>query len=459
MFKYVRRLVIFEYLKTGTKFFFGRINTNHFLGSFQNCIRNRVFLSKDYTKINQRLILRNLRLAYKKSSYYKNLLTSSNIDLSNFDYTRDWERIPFLTKDLIRENFKGMLTMKVRDYVGFITTGGSTGTPLGFYRYGGYDPEHQFFLFKLIGFDRRNDRILWMGGTELSKTEVEKNIFWKEHNVKYYKYYSLSSQYLTKENWRYYIEFFLQYKPTIIRGYPSFVFLFCEYLKDNNIKITHEIKGVELTSEVAYDYQKTLIKKVLGADIFLQYGHAEGSVFGFSLANDDEIYCSPFYGLTEVIDDQGKHVNEGEIGEIVVTGVDNYAMQFIRYRTGDLAKFKGNKNGITILSKVFGRTQDIIYDIEMNKILVTAIIYGMHYKAFNNIKQFQMVQKKPGEIIFNIVKGEGYTQDNEEELRSKFKDIASFRTTFNYLEAIPLTKRGKQIFLIQEVKDEVTDLV
>jgi len=86
------------------------------------------------------------------------------------------------------------------------------------------------------------------------------------------------------------------------------------------------------------------------------------------------------------------HVNRGELGEVVVTGFYNYAMPFIRYKMGDLAIFSGDNDGIVRLKSVVGRTQDYIYSSNMDKILLTALIFGLHYKAFANIRKWQIVQ-------------------------------------------------------------------
>lgn len=451
--KKAKRLIDFQYLTYTIKYFYGRVIIKKYLSVLYNSHSNVDIQTYNFEIIQRKKMLSVINFASRKSEYYKNVFKQNNIDISNFDINNDWNKIPCIDRDIINQNSSSLYTMKIKDYVGRVTTGGSTGNPLGFYRFGGYDSEHQLFLFQIMGFKKNIDKILWMGGTELPKSLTGNNVFWKHHNAFNYKYYSLSSQYMTNDNIDIYIKFFMEYKPTIIRGYPSFIYLFCENLKIKNIKIGFSIKGVELTSEVSYDYQKKLIKEVLDTKIYLQYGHAEGSVFGYSYADSETVYCSPVYGYTEILDKNGKHVNSGEIGEVIVTGFDNLAMQFIRYKTGDLAEYGETNNGITVLNKIYGRTQDFLYDSKMNKILVTAIIYGMHYKAFTNIKQMQLIQRVPGEVIFCIVRHQSYSEEDEIELKTKFMDTAGFKSEFIYKDFIETTNRGKIKFVVQEVND------
>lgn len=60
----------------------------------------------------------------------------------------------------------------------------------------------------------------------------------------------------------------------------------------------------------------------------------------------------------------GHPVGPGEDGEVVVTHLDNWAMPFIRYRTGDVAQFDNTSCGwgrhLSIMKKIQGRTTDFV---------------------------------------------------------------------------------------------------
>ena len=47
----------------------------------------------------------------------------------------------------------------------------------------------------------------------------------------------------------------------------------------------------------------------------------------------------PEYGVTEILRPDGAPCAPGEVGEIVGTGFNNYALPMLRYRTGDLGWF------------------------------------------------------------------------------------------------------------------------
>ncbi|MCK2156180.1 hypothetical protein [Exiguobacterium sp. 17-1] len=407
-------------------------------------------------EINKKMLLKLIKFSYRNSTYYRNVLKNKKIDMKKISVDNVYDlvnKIPLLNKEIIRGNTKSILTVNSKKkYVGKMTTGGSTGEPLSFYTMGGYDKEHQEFLYKLMGYEN-GDLIIALDGTFIEKETLDQGIFWTEKNKSSIPYgkVALSSHYLNDDTIGEYIKYISESNVKIIRGYPSFIEKIARYILQNDIDIKSSLKGIQLTSESFYDYQVVLIKNAFNCNVYSQYGHAESSVFGYTINDQMEIYCSPFYGYTEVLNSDGEHVKSGEVGEIVVTGFNNTAMPFIRYQTGDLAVFSRRENGIVVLETIYGRTQDIIYSEDDQEIRLTALIFGRHYKAFDNIIKWQIVQNEKGKVAFNIVKSINYTEIDEKEIRDNFIELSGIETNFNYVNEIDLTKRGKNKFLIQNI--------
>ena len=298
------------------------------------------------------------------------------------------------------------------------------------------------------------DMIVAFDGSSVRAKLLDADIYWvatSNEDIPYGRL-SYSSLYLREETVSYYVRHMLDTAPSILRGYPSFLNDIAEYISEKGISIPFHIKGVQLTAENAYDWQIENMRRPFNTKVFLQYGHSEVCVYGYTFDDTCEYYCSPFYGLTEVLGEDGKHVNTGEVGEVVVTGFYNSAMPFIRYRTGDLALFNGETDGIVRLGKIVGRAQDYILTEDGERISLTALIIGQHYRAFKNIQKSQLLQDIPGRVKVRIVKGEGFSVEDELEIRDKFKGICDVDTEFEYVDYIPLTPRGKFRFLVQNIR-------
>lgn len=393
------------------------------------------------------------RYAYKCSPYYRRLFSDHGILPENF--LNDLSRFPRLDKAIIRREGDNLLAMPhSKEDLTLFSTGGSTGEPLSFFTCGGADHWHQQFLFEVMGY-RPNDRILAMDGSIVPPAERQRGVYWVRKNTRELPYgsFGLSSQYLTPENIGRYCDFIQEFKPHFIRGYPSFINTVSQYVIDNDVRFDFPIKGVELTSESHYDQQLDNIERAFRAPTFDQYGHAEAAVFGYSLGRHTSIFCSPFYGYTEVLDDNGTHVQAGHVGEVVVTGFHNYAMPFLRYRTGDLAQYEGRDNGIMRFTRVIGRTQDYVYNERMETVLLTALIFGRHLRCFSRIRKWQLVQDVPGAVTFRIIPDGDFGASEEDEVSNAFKDSGMSGVSFEYPPSLPLTARGKSKLLVQNLTD------
>lgn len=333
------------------------------------------------------------------------------------------------------------------------TTGGSTGHPFGFELSANHDPVHQEFLWRLMGF-RKGDRIICVNGVSLPAEKTEQNIFYYNLSPSQLPYggYALSCLYLKEESAKYYFDYMEEIKPSFLRGYPSAIYRLAQYADTHKLKFGFSLKGVQLTSETAFEYQIEYIERVFDTKVFLQYGHTEAAVFAYTYDESRKYRCSPLYGHVEVLDEQGNHVKEGETGEIVVTSYSNFAMPFIRYKTGDLAEYGGTRGAVITLNKIQGRTQDVIYTSSKSAVFLTALIFGLHYQAFAHISRWKIIQKEYGKVIFQIIKDVGYSEADEEELRESFSRNAGIETRFEYVEDIALTQRGKSVFLDQQLK-------
>ena len=409
---------------------------------------------KNFTEVRDLLLQRFIIYAYKNSRYYKILIDNLNINLGSIESIKEkWSKIPFLDKGIIKNKELEIKAISPnKEYISHITTGGSTGQPFGFDLYGGHDYVHQEFLYKIMGYED-GDKILALDGTLVSELDLSKNIYWTKksnHNLPYGSM-ALSSHYLNKTTIKHYLQFIENFNPAIIRGYPSIFEYLAKYINENKINFKTKLKGIELTSESFSNQQVDCISKAFKTRVFSQYGHAEASVFGYTTSKDLTIYCSPLYGFTEIIGIDEQHVHPGQIGEVVVTGFNNHATPFIRYRTGDLAVYGGEENGIVKLSKIYGRTQDVVYDSNMQEVRLTALVFGRHYHAFDNIEKWQIIQNSPGEVIFKIIKGKKFNQADENEIKENFFKIGNIRTTLEFTDNISKTKRGKSKLLIQNI--------
>lgn len=241
-------------------------------------------------------------------------------------------------------------------------------------------------------------------------------------------------------------------RPSILRGYPSFIYDLAVYIITHQQDYEWKVKGVVLTSEMATEQQVKAIELAFSTKVWFEYGHSELSVFAFSEGINMPYYCSPYYGYTEVLDESGRHVDVGQVGEVVVTGFYTHALPFIRYKTGDRAIYGGVQKGCVTLTNLMGRTQDYIYKKNGEKIALTALIFGQHLRAFNTIEKWQLIQNTPGELEILLKVSESYNTVFEKEIIDKFYTLCNITPVLLYDKPFVITSAGKFKFLIQNVR-------
>lgn len=407
------------------------------------CIIKQKIISRSNNFYLQNKLLRNmLKYATNNTEYYK-IIKSNKL-----------EDFPVISKQEIKNNFDKFVSNKKELYFYRESkTGGSTGEPFFFYNQMYADKNYQLKYWKKLGY-KRGDKILSLTGSSFNKKDVESNIIIKKVKHSSYGDYVMSSLYLNEFNIKNYVTELIKLKPSFIRGYPSFVYELSKYILNEKVFIEFDIKAIQLTSEIAMEYQIDSIRKAFNTKVFYQYGHTECCVFGYTLNEEEKYYIEPLYGKVEILDENNKNVREGEIGEVVVTSYYNFVMPLIRYRTGDLAEFGGyDKENRMILNKIFGRTQDFVYDKNNQKICLTSLIFAQHFEAMKNIEKWQIEQFYPGTIIIHLVKSNNYSITDEIEIKNLFYKISNFNIIFDYLDDIEKTNRGKTLMLKQHIQN------
>ncbi|WP_026810768.1 phenylacetate--CoA ligase family protein [Arenibacter latericius] len=410
-------------------------------------------LSTEQVKsLNEKEFKKILRHAYTTTPYYKTLFDKYNIDTTNWSNYRE---IPVLNKSIIKDHGKDLISSNYDiKFLGKRFTGGSTGQPMEFYtekRGGLRDNAHHWYLYHLIGY-KPGEIILGFYGRQVSEKYTDKNIYWNKtigDNV--FGDYVFSLFYLNDQTAPYYVEKIIALRPTILRGYPSFLNSLATYILSNNIRLVLNIKGVVLTAELCSDIQRENIEQAFGCKVYLEYGHKEISVFCHSTATSYKYFSAPLYCYLEVLNDDGTETPIGQVGRIVTTGFCNYGMPFIRYDTADLGRVSSRNGGVVTLSEIMGRSQDYLIDKNNEKINLIATIYRYKIDAFKRIKRWQIKQNVPGKIEILIIPDTQFSKDDELEILNTVELFKKFIVEFHYVDDIPKSKIGKHLAVLQNI--------
>lgn len=396
-----------------------------------------------------------LEHSYKNVPYYNKIFEEKGLKPEDIKSLNDLKMLPVLTKEKIIKNFKEFKPKNYSDkQLEYVTTGGSTGIPLGFF----YEKkktnalELAFIktLWDRVSYDFR-DKVVILRGNIINDLSVKKGQYWEYSFNKLI----MSSYHMTDENLFKYIETIREYNPKFMQCYPSSITILAKFMQENNIEPFPNLKAILCGSENIYAWQRELIESALECRVFSWYGHSEKAVLAGECEKSNSYHVFPEYGIVEFLNKEGNPAKENELAEIVATGFINYAFPFIRYKTMDLGTFSRQKctcgRDYILINKINGRLQEFIVSSEGRYISMVAI--NMHSDVFDNVKQFQFYQEKVGEVFFNIVKKDSYTELDTEKIKKELsKKLGNdINLKINFVEDIPRTPSGKHRFLIQKL--------
>lgn len=394
--------------------------------------------------------------AYENVPYYKKLFDKENIDAYSINNFEDIKKVPYLTKEIIKENINDLYNKNYPKYkIEKKTTGGSTGTPMSLYQDKFYTREvEQAFvsdMWSRVGYDKnKRQKIAYLRGTRI-KGDFEKN----------FNKLILNSFNLTEKNYIKYIDRLNEFNPDFLNGYPSILYIFSKYIVENEIDINMpNLKAVLLTSENVYDFQRELIEKAFKVRSYSFYGHTERACIGGECEKSIFYHISPQYGYTELINEKGEEsTKDGEYVEIVCTGFINPVMPFIRYKTQDIAinstKKCSCKRNYKIIETIEGRAQDFVFDNDRNMKSFTCQDEPL-WSVKDKITAYQYIQEKPGEIILNIESKMMLTDCDLNNVKQDFENtFLGFNLTIKIVDKIEKNKNGKFRYLEQKIKNKM----
>lgn len=386
--------------------------------------------------------------------YYRKWFGEHNIS-SEIKTFNDFQKLPLLNKDIVEMNGINMIndkyslaSLEVR------TTGGTTGKQLRFYTepelYIGREYPFIDAIWGRIGYIRGKSRVAQI------RNQVINNGLWMENHrsgVLVFDTYHLSDYNIDKI-----LRKLIEWKAEFLHTYPSTALILCDYIRRERINFHSSLRAILVTSENLYPGQKETIEEYLQARCFTFYGHSEAAGLAGWCECSDLYHIQSEYGYIELVDEHGDVIDAPNIrGEIVCTGFDNFAMPFIRYRTGDYSSYADNQlckcgRHYKLLNRIEGRwMQEMFIGKEGNKISMTAL--NMHTDIFKNVENYQFVQNEIGKCILKIVKNDNYSlldeQKIQREILSKFDTSLSLQ--FEYVKKIDKTIAGKQRYIIQNV--------
>lgn len=417
------------------------------------------YLSKEELDNLQFLKLNNiLHHAYKNCPLYTKKFDSVGFHPDQFSKLKDLEKVPFLTKQEIRDNLDVITATNLPpERRETVNTGGTTGVPMKFYR----DRDTIDWMNALYFRTTRmygcsvGSKTAWIWGLKKEDEYLDfRNVDFKTMFMKNTIWYNGFD--MNPESMREFSDFSWNYKPELLISYVSSLFEYAKFLEKTGNKF-HPPNAIWLTAEPVNDFQRRKIEEIFGCPTFSQYGASEILHMSTECSAHEGLHVHADSRLIEITDEKGKVLDPNESGFITVTDLENYVMPIIRYKNDDVASYM---EGACSCGNQFPRLHDIMGRVyNVFKLRSGKQIYGHMFsrKLFSfveEIRQFQIHQTDYDTIIVYLVPGKiGDRKMLEKELLAYFSHYTGEEVSycFNYVNHIKRERSGKLLYTKSDV--------
>ncbi len=201
----------------------------------------------------------------------------------------------------------------------------------------------------------------------------------------------------------FYLDSIITSKVKILRALPQFLFWLAKRAHERDLTF----KSLEVVlpyGGLACEEIIKVVERVFCVPFVDVYGTGEIGAIGCSIKHKGAIDIYKNTIIVEVLNELNEPVEEGEVGKLVVTDLNNLAMPIIRYEIGDIAKVvsRDNKYGQCSCIKILGRMQEL-YTKKNGEVVHVRQMQNLFY-LFENIINFKISEIAPEKFSVLLVK-------------------------------------------------------
>jgi phenylacetate-CoA ligase len=389
--------------------------------------------------------------AYEKVPFYRQAFDRINLSPRDINSLKDIEKIPFTTKDDLRDNYPyGMFAVPMKDVVRIHASSGTTGRPTVV----GYTRKDLDTWSELVA------RMAFMAGAreqDIAQISFGYGLFTGALGLHYgLERIGAAVVPVSSGNTERQINLMRDFGSTVLVSTPSYAMYMAEVseemgVKRDDIRLRLGLFGAEGSTKE----MRNEIERRWGITATENYGLSEiiGPGVSGECEEKDGMHIAEDHFLAEIIDPAtGRKLDYGEKGELVITTLTKEALPLLRYRTRDITSLNPEpcRCGRTLMrmSRVEGRSDDMliirgvnVFPSQIESVLMNIKGVGPHYEIVVTRKGYL------DELTVNVELVDGEMLDKYQRLeelnaqiRHKLKTVLQIDAKVNLVEPRSLTR-------------------
>lgn len=409
-------------------------------------------------ELQETRLQRLIRHAQLHVPYYAEMMQQRRLTPEDISSLADLQKLPLLSKAALRENlyFDLFADNHRKPEMLKIATSGSTGEPLVLYADRRQLEMRWASTFRSAEWTgwRFGDRQarLWHQTLGMTRTQV----FREYLDAWFMRRLFIPAYEMNEQNLASLIDRLRRFRPLLIDGYAEIFNFLAHYARQHGITGV-EPKAIMTSAQIMPPQVRAVIEKEFDTRVFDKYGSREFSGIAYECDHHQGHHIMAESYIIEILKD-GRPASPGELGEVVITDLNNYAVPLIRYRIGDLAvamdpdEVCACGRGLPRLGRIEGRAQALVFCA--NGTWLPGTFFAHFFKDYDfAVRQYQVVQNERKKVELKIVPESGFSTTVQEEiLRQLHKFMGQeMQIDVSLVEHIPLLRTGKRTGVISHL--------
>lgn len=369
---------------------------------------------------NERLV-KQVKHVWDNVPYYRKKMEEKGLTPDDVKSIDDLHKLPFLSKDDLREAYPyGLMGKEIKDCVRIHSTSGTTGK-----RVVAFYTQHDIDLWE----DCCARAIMAAGGDETDVCQVcygyglftgGSGLHGGSHKV------GCLTLPMSSGNTDRQLQFMTDLESTILCCTPSYAAYLAESIHERGLRDKIKLKAGIFGAEAWSEEMRRDIEKSLGIKAYDIYGLTElsGPGVSFECSEQSGMHINEDHFIAEIIDpNTGEVLPDGTQGELVFTSLTKEAFPLLRYRTRDICVLTRGKcscgRTFVKMSKPRGRSDDmlIVKGVNVFPSQIEAVLIENGYQANYQIVVDRVNNSDTLEVMVEM------TQENFSDNLGKITDM------------------------------------
>ena len=407
-------------------------------------------------------LVKQVRHVWNHVPYYRKKMEEKGVTPDDIKGIEDLHKLPFLTKDDLRDAYPyGLLAKTLKDCVRIQSTSGTTGR-----RVVAFYTQHDIDLWE----DCCARAITAAGGTDEDVVQVAYGygLFTGGPGLNggSHKVGSLTVP-MSSGNTERQIQFMVDLGSTILCCTPSYAAYLGESIEERGVRDQIRLKAGIFGAEAWTEEMRHDIENKLGIKAYDIYGLTETSGPGVAFECEEQsgMHINEDHFIAEIINPEtGEVLPEGEKGELVFTSITKEAFPLLRYRTKDLCILSRKKCSCgrthIKMTKPLGRSDDMliirgvnVFPSQIETVLLNEGMtpnYQIIVDRVNNTDTFDINVEMSQEMFSDSF---GKISEKEKQLVASLKAMLGIQAKVHLVEPKSITRsEGKAVRVIDKRK-------